>query len=118
VACVLDLGVDDVPDFVGEEERGGPQWWVAFGSWLASRGLAAVSIHDSISFCLISKGPLVHVASGPGPRGERHAVVGLIEADENEDRWTMVHDPHPSGDGLISAPDRYYFFFPLRSEGL
>ena len=114
VACLLDLEPWEVPDFVGDEDdRGGGQWWIAFGQWLSARGLAAVSIHDQVGHSLTVWRDLYHVASAMGPRGRRHAVVGRLEADDKELRWHLVHDPHPSGAGLTEEPDRFYFLLPL-----
>jgi hypothetical protein len=45
-----------------------------------------------------------HVMAGPGQRGVRHAVVGR--------RAIMLHDPHPSGAGLLSI-EEYDFFLAL-----
>lgn len=45
-----------------------------------------------------------HVISGQGPRGCRHSVVGKA--------GKMVHDPHPSGAGLLTE-EEYGFLIPL-----
>jgi len=115
VACVLDIEDPlDVPHFIQDEERdGGEQWWTAFGRWLSLRGLGSISIHSQVGHSLtVWSQPVYHIASAMGPRGHRHAVIGRLTADEHEIRWEMVHDPHPSRDGLDGSPDRFYFIIP------
>lgn len=41
------------------------------------------------------------IRAGKGPRGHNHAVVWSTVTDE------MVHDPHPSRDGLVTL-ERWY----------
>lgn len=114
VASLLELGIEEVPNFVGDEDAGvGEQWWIALGKWLSARGVAAVSIHDQVGHSLTVWDDLLHIASGMGPRGVRHAVVGRLEADDEEMRWHLVHDPHQSDEGLSAEPDRFYFLLPL-----
>lgn len=114
LATLLDLDISEVPDFIGDEDDGGEQWWIALGKWLSERDLAAVSIHEAVGHSLTVWRDLYHIASATGPRGHRHAVVGRLEADDEEIRWHLVFDPHPSDDGLADeVPDRFYFILPL-----
>lgn len=40
IASILDLEIDDVPNF----NEHGDDWWCAFGKWLASRGMVAFEV--------------------------------------------------------------------------
>lgn len=94
VASVLDVPIGEVPNFVAEAA-----WFRALLDWLAPRGLWFVSM-PATPAPWIPDG-VHYIASGPAPRGVSHAVVmsdGLL-----------VHDPHPSRDGLLSV-ERLGFF--------
>jgi hypothetical protein len=50
------------------------------------------------------------IFGGQSPRGDwTHAVVGEITADG----WRLVHDPHPSGAGIVGDPIDVELVFPL-----
>ena len=53
------------------------------------------------------------IACGQSPRGttkeHRHAVVWCNE---------IIHDPHPSRDGLVGDPEFYTITFPLNPKQL
>jgi hypothetical protein len=81
VASLLDLPTEAVPHFVLYDR----DWFTAFTMWLRSRGLtmhpmAAGNIDRE---CL---------AIGMSPRNVEHVVVWGPEG--------LIHDPHPSQDGL------------------
>jgi len=46
-----------------------------------------------------SVAPLIHVATGMGPRGMHHAIVRMADGS--------FHDPHPSGGGLHEHINRF-----------
>lgn len=92
IACILDLDVADVPDF-----NQAPDWAAAANEWLGKRGLAFATRCGSSPPPGLD-GALI-IASGMSGRGVRHAVLWRDGA--------MVHDPHPSGDGLRSPPDEW-----------
>ncbi len=72
--------------------------------WLAPQGLWSCRFQ-----CRTLQGEMVawpnipdnlhYIALGPGPRGWRHAVVMLCNAEGTR----VVHDPHPSRAGLIET---------------
>lgn len=83
VASLLELPTEAVPHFALFSEPGA--WFDAFQLWLRGRGLqirplARASVDGE---CL---------AIGMSPRGVEHVVVWGPEG--------LVHDPHPSGDGV------------------
>jgi hypothetical protein len=89
VASILEVPLRDVPRFSGPRQP-----W--FSRWLAGRGLSA-SIHQSINH--VPAG--YSIAGGPSPRfaGRIHACVALD--------GVVIHDPHPSRDGLPSGVVEY-----------
>lgn len=98
VAILLDLPVDQVPHFV------------MFGTScddVVRRFVRDVAPGSDLGWYLPTPWPLVHpeaagflqryaIATGPSPRGPfPHCVV--VDATTGD----FVHDPHPSGDGLV-----------------
>ncbi len=86
-ACIATItGIDlvEIPHFLDD-------WFEAYSAWLRLRGWCAAWWDSGAG----SVPPGVAIAAGPGPRGLRHSVV---VRDGN-----AVHDPHPSGDGLVGV---------------
>jgi hypothetical protein len=95
LASILEIPLEDVPWF-----GTGPFWEERQNKWLAQFDLVAIDIKVDSFY----KGDLrflgFHLINGPSPRGTGenefwHSVVGY--------QGKMVHDPHPSGDGLLGA---------------
>lgn len=95
VASVLELSIDDVPNFCGLY---GPEWFIKFDEWLRSQGYGALMLNPDGGAPLHN---CYYLIGGNGPRGFAHEVVGL--------NGKMVHDPHPSGDGLTDITDYIVF---------
>lgn len=98
-ATLLKLPIHEVPRFdpavlgPGETQRGRER------RWLASRGLDLVEIStragDKLPEVVLKAMPEVyHLVSGISPRGLGHRCVGF--------GGEVVHDPHPSGAGLLT----------------
>ena len=90
VASLLELNIEDVPYFMGEEN-----WFEEFKKWLRPRGYWAICVPlnnnnwEPEGLCILS---------GKSPRGDfDHSVVA--------NRLEMIHDPHPSRDGIESKVD-------------
>ena len=83
VASVFELPLEAVPDLAR------PDWLGVLTHFVSDRGICIVVS----AYPLASPWPLI--AQGPGPRGNRHAVVTV--GDE------LAHDPHPSRAGLLSV---------------
>ena len=107
IASILELPLNAVPHFV----LFGDEWWDAFLAWLAELGLSA-SIYPTSDDAYVPPGWTI--AGGPSKRfaGRMHACVALD--------GIVVHDPHPSRDGLpegiahyivIHGPNREYEWF-------
>lgn len=96
VASMLSAAYEDVPHFA--QHVG---WWDCMRRWARDRGgdFACVTPERGTIRHHV-EGPadgLVALGCGPSPRGQFwHAV--LVDAD-----LELVHDPHPSGAGLVEV---------------
>lgn len=112
VASILEVGIDDIPPFEQAMFEGGSDWYQQFVSWLYDQGYGLVTWHVTHpDHCDIYVGPppgIYVLTTGPSPRnvGVGHCVVYR----DGE----MVHDPHPSGDGLASSPHTFEYIYSLR----
>jgi hypothetical protein len=96
IACILELPVEEVPNFCGDHWTDDGEWFRQTNKWLAPLGLRYIEFQYGDWVTHYHGVPDVDViVSGPGPRGCDHAVIW--RAGE------LVHDPHPSGDGLLKA---------------
>lgn len=102
VACLLDLPPDDVPHFYANENKSDPEVRKELQNWLVKEhrlGIAAVyfncqlSITEVMEFVGRWNPGLYYLFSGGSERDTFHVVVCRD--------GKMVHDPHPSGAGLI-----------------
>lgn len=89
VASVLELPMEEVPDFVNDYDNGGKHWWLTTIEFLDERGytLEPVIEHlydDSYYFVI-----------GPSPRNAEMSHVVVYQNGK------MVHDPHPDGTGVL-----------------
>lgn len=91
IACILELPVDDVPNFCGDHWTDDGEWFRQANKWLAPRGLRYIEFQYGDWVVGV---PDCHViVCGHGPRGCDHATVWF--------NGKLAHDPHPSGDGLL-----------------
>jgi hypothetical protein len=83
VASILEVSLADVPRFSGT------RWFAQFSRWLADRQMAATFTKHGVRVL-----PGYSIAGGPSSRfaGRMHACVALD--------GIVVHDPHPSREGL------------------
>lgn len=79
VASLLDLGIDDVPYFMGDD-----QWWQRFEAWLLPRGYWPVSVPIDDEWFP----PGLHILCGYTSKDALHSVVARGRE--------ILHDPHPS----------------------
>ena len=109
LATLLDLDLVDVPHFV-QIHRDDNERNAAMLKWLTARGFSLICYEYA---------PWVHqyfgvgaqvILGGKSPRGDwNHAVVGEIRAEG----WRLLHDPHPSRDGLDGEPTHVDLLIPL-----
>lgn len=105
VASMLDLPLEGVPHFAIYAD-----WWSAMRRWLReARGMDWAYVAFPVSgdqgdwwdrYAELGRENGWHVLlGGPSPRGPfSHVVVGNVDLE-------LVHDPHPSRDGLVSVED-------------
>jgi hypothetical protein len=90
VASLLHLRLEDMPELAAPGVIQG----LELERFLRARGLTLLWLRPPI---MVDLRGVYHLLAGPGPRGVRHVVVAC-DGD-------MVHDPHPSGEGLVEAED-------------
>lgn len=98
LASVFEVGLEDVPHFMALPPS--VDWWEALQAWLRERGLCAIYI-DAKADTMTPQYAGYYLSSGKSPRGSGHTVVAY--------QGKMVHDPHPSGDGLVEETETLYF---------
>lgn len=92
VASILDLPIEEVPHFVQLHDQ---EWQLAMIDWCEERGIVATWKQG------ISRDHWPYMVCGPSPRSGRHACVYQSGA--------LLHDPHPSRDGLGRKSERTFF---------
>ena len=103
LASILELPIADVPNFCDGDN---PRWKADCLEWLRPFGLYLLSVALPDDFPADQMPAGYHVMSGKSPRGKfNHSVVGFA--------GKMVHDPHPSGDGIDGPITEYDFFVSL-----
>lgn len=86
LASLLEIDIENVPCF---EDMSSNKWYFALLDWLKSLGfhLLRWDIKEKMFYL-----PGFFIANGLSPRGFQHSVI--YRGTE------MVHDPHPSRDGI------------------
>lgn len=99
LASLLELDISEVPDLQAYDKHA--NWMHLTNEWLATFGYGFMEFTSEPEFFSVFGLNTYHIICGPSPRRTEietelsHAVVGL--------NGKMVHDPHPSGDGLTSV---------------
>lgn len=120
LASMLSLRLEDIPHFYGVATKTPDGLdvtvnddWPQIMAWAHSQGWSVLSwpwrdLNDFMHGSL--KGALV-IVSGKSPRFAscEHAVVGRLTGDGG---WELVHDPHPSRDGLDGTPTSVEVWMP------
>jgi len=118
VASLLDIGIEDVPDLGNWDS----DWTRPLNRWLAGRGLAYIEVDTSTSTPYYRlPADLLVLLSGLSPRhlktveGEpvEHCVVGRADGSAGGHHFDIVHDPHPSRDGLAGRVTSVAFLLKL-----
>lgn len=112
VASILEIRLEDVPNFCGQYAEG--KWYAEFIKWLAPRGLAPLTQQfpgdpDSFMGWVRTCAPNIPwIAGGPTDRG-LHCCVYIGDK--------LVHDPNPNFDrkGLDAVDDATFILsqYPL-----
>lgn len=96
VASLLDLPLWMVPPFEDMFGRGGSVWRVRADEWLER--MFKLEIEDALPDA--ADLPEFYIANGPSSRGVMHSVI--------YSGGNLVHDPHPSNEGLGEVRWCYY----------
>jgi len=101
LASILEISIEEIPTFLGSDGQ------LRLARWLADRGLAA-SIYQHGTYVP----PGYAIAAGPSKRfaGRLHACVAYD--------GRVVHDPHPSREGLPYGIAEYLVIHGPRREAL
>lgn len=110
IASLLDIQLEEVPHFYQLHEGGSDEVRDAILDWMHERDLACLCFEWLDWIPRHFHGSLA-IIGGQSPRGAwQRAVVGLV----TRDGWRLIHDPHPSSDGIVGAPQTAEFLLPLR----
>jgi hypothetical protein len=94
LASILEIPLELVPQFEECFDTGGAKWRLAHDRFLFGHGLAA---------CRMDSDPMLghpYLATGLSPRSTEDNYCRHIVVYQN---GQMVHDPHPSGAGLLDT---------------
>lgn len=108
IASVLELQLEEVPHF--HQLHAKPEdALVEILKFLLPRGYSSLCFDWAPWVHAYFAGALVLV-SGKSPRGDfQHVVVGEVTSDG----WKLVHDPHPSREGIEGPPLNVEVLVPL-----
>lgn len=111
IASLLECDLSDVPH-VYQLHRDNDAALTELLAWLQPRGFTIMChpwgdwVHRWLNGALV-------IMSGKSPRGDwSHAVIGRITADG----WSLVHDPHPDGTGIVGEPETFEFIVKMMRE--
>uniref|UniRef100_A0A6H1ZVF7 Uncharacterized protein n=1 Tax=viral metagenome TaxID=1070528 RepID=A0A6H1ZVF7_9ZZZZ len=104
VASIFEFPIEDMPNF-WEHTQDVEEFWKLNDSWISkNKGYRCISFQFDPEDRHLVDGILC-IACAKSPRGDMdHAVVWLDG---------VLHDPHPSSDGLAEEPDTFTLFIPL-----
>jgi len=108
VASLLDLPIEDVPNFVQEhvDTDGAKHWWESMHAFVASRGYGVYYLRSTLYAESLFPDPdpgEFYAVSGVSPRDP--AIFHVVIYRDGE----MVHDPHPDRTGLVRVTDEYFW---------
>ena len=90
LASLLELPIEQVPNFVQIDEDGGPNWWEHTFDWLKERG-------HTLRMIAHGEEPVdeYFIATGMSPRGNGNVYHAVIYRN-----GALAHDPHPERKGI------------------
>lgn len=92
LASLLEMEIEFTPDFYQLYKS---EWFNQFTEWM--RPLGMIPYHKSQKDAVLPLHDCYYLVGGTSPRGISHSVIYL--------NGKMVHDPHPSGEGLAEIED-------------
>jgi hypothetical protein len=125
IASLLELAIDDVPDFCAEPGN----WEDRLHAWLGDRGLATVEINFGVGQTVypVTDGTVCIVSGTTARHPTRlHSIIGRVTWDENRQPigaarpflvFEFLHDPHPDGSFLQTCETANFIFAkdPMKS---
>lgn len=115
IASIVEKQITDVPNVEVLFDVDGVSWYGVMDAWLRANGFELVTNNQFVCFhtryvspseeanrlrqCDMLRGRL-YMASGMSPRGVMHVCIYKNGA--------MVHDPHPTREGIDEATISYY----------
>lgn len=100
ISSILELPLEAVPHFVQfDEEVQGIDWWTYTVNWLWYRGYELFNLDRHIYT------NEYYLVTGKSPRGDFYHVAVYLNG-------RLAHDPHPSGEGLLT--EEYFNVFRQR----
>jgi hypothetical protein len=93
LASILELPIEDIPEFnTGEDD-----WWTTFIKYLKPFNLYPVAININVDEKISFNGYYLVMGTSPRDKNLNHQVVYK--------NGKIVHDPHPSGDGILDIKE-------------
>ena len=89
LACILELPLVTIPKF----EIMGSDWFSKFSNWLESIGFYPIILREKLVF------PGYYLVMGVSPRDKNVNQQVIFKNGK------MIHDPHPSGDGILNIKE-------------
>lgn len=111
IASLLELQIEDVPNFVAEEKPG-DCWLAICNRWLAQRGLCLAMVGGDGLKWLPDGVP--YIVSCESPRStpskpKRHAVIMANRGWATD----ILHDPYPNDTGRVTGGEYRHFVYLL-----
>lgn len=126
MASLLEVPIEEIPDEIKYWIPGKGhisswlKWWPDLVEYLATKQLRYLEVkieQEHLTFNPLDILELPFIASGISPRDPsvNHAVVGhYVSPSSNSYKFELLHDPHPSRDGLAGDPSLAGFLIPMR----
>lgn len=107
IASLLELPREQVPHFLLESDRSAYGFHTQIEMFLDNHGYDIIWGGSPI-YHMKEGEDVYHYISGPSPRGggAYHGVVGL--------NGNIIHDPHPSREGLLGTPKDWRYSFLVK----
>lgn len=105
---IEECSIGEIDYDTGNRKSDGKHWYLIFEQWCLKRGFIPVTLNPDF---LGNQGPKGYsIISGKANRGLYHSTVGYD--------GKIVHDPHPSRDGLINIVDYIIFIELVKLESI
>ncbi len=90
LASILEIPINKVPEF---EDMNPDEWWFNFIDWLKTKGFTIIHWDKEVEL------PGYYLVMGTSPRNPKINHQVIFKGGK------MVHDPHPSRDGVVDIKE-------------